>query len=75
MSDDLIIICFIFVLLQKLGCSGKSNLCNILFYFIGCHTKTGIDKFQGFLFRIDDHIDFIFVIIRESVFSHHLQFL
>ena len=75
MSDDLIIVGFVFVLLQELGCSGESDLCDIFFYFIRCHTKTVIDKLQGFLFRIDDHFDFSFIIIRESIFSHHFQFL
>ena len=44
MTDDLIVIGFIFVFLDEIRCTGKCNLVDIFFYFIGSHSKTVIDK-------------------------------
>ena len=45
MADDLIIVGFVFVFLEEISCSGKCNLVDIFFYFIGSHSETVIDKF------------------------------
>ena len=44
MTDNLIVIGFIFVFLDEIRCTGKCNLVDIFFYFIGSHSKTVIDK-------------------------------
>ena len=73
MSDHLIICCLIFILFQKLCCTGKCNLCNIFFYFICSHTNTGINKFQSLLFRIYNNLNLSLVILRQFILTHHIQ--
>ena len=46
----LIVCCFVFILLKKFCCTGKSNLCNIFLYLICSHSDTIVNKFQSFLF-------------------------
>ena len=75
MTDHLVIRCFIFILLQKFCCTRKCDLCNIFLYFISSHTNTIIDKFQSLCFRIYNDLHCRFIIIRESIFSHHFKFL
>ena len=75
MTDHLIIRCFILIFLKKLCGTGKSDLCDIFFYFISSHTKTIIDEFQSLLFRVYNNLDLSFIIIRKCIFSHHVQLL
>ena len=75
MTDHLVIRCFIFILLQKFCCTRKCDLGNIFLYFISSHTNTIIDKFQSLCFRIYNDLHCRFIIIRESIFSHHFKFL
>ena len=74
-SDHIILCCLIFIFFKELCCSGKCDLCNVFFYFIGCHSKTIICKFQSLFFWIDFNFDRRFIIIRQLVFTHHIQFL
>ena len=44
-TDHLIRVGFVFVFFQEFGSAGECDLCDIFFYFIGCHTDTIIDEF------------------------------
>ena len=46
MTDHLIFVCLVFVFLKKISRTGESDLCDVFFDFVCCHTKTGIDEFQ-----------------------------
>ena len=72
MSDDLVIVCFVFVFFNKVSCTGKCDLTDIFFNFICGHTKTVIDEFQGLFFWIDNDLDFLFIISRDLLLAHHL---
>ena len=74
-SDDLVICCLVFIFGKELSCAGKSDLSNVLLYFVCCHTKTCIDKFQGLLFRINDYMNLCLVIIWKCILSHNIQLL
>ena len=73
MTDDLVLCCFVFVFVQKISCSGKSDLCDVFLDLCSCHTKSVIDEFQCFFVRIDNDFNFLFVILRVFVFAHHLK--
>ena len=75
MSDDFVVRSLVLIFFKEIGSSGKCDLCDIFFYLISSHTKTGINEFQGFFFRIDNDFDFFLIIIRESIFTHHFQLL
>ena len=74
-TDHLIVCSFVLIFLQKLCCTGKSNLSNIFFYFVCRHTDTVINKFQSFCLGIDDNLNCRLIIIGECIFSHNFQFL
>ena len=73
MTDHLVIRRFILIFLQKLGSTGKSDLCDVLFHLISGHTDTVIDEFEGLLFGIDYHFDLGLIFRREGIVAHDLQ--
>ena len=73
MADDLIVVCFVFVFLQKVGSAGESDLGDVFFYLILVHAETVINEFQGLGIRIADDFDFCLVIVREGVLAHGFQ--
>ena len=75
MSDNLILICLIFVLCKECFCTRKSNLTDVFFYFFCGHAKTIIDEFQSFVLVICHDSYFKFGIVRNLIFSHHIQLL
>ena len=75
MTDNLVIVCFVFVFLDEISSTGKCDLVDIFFDFVSSHTKTVINEFQSFLFRVDDYADLSFVIIWQGIFAHHIKFL
>ncbi len=59
MTDDLLLTCLVLVLLQEVGSTGKSDLCDIFLHFFCRHTKTVIDKGKGLVLRADDNLDLL----------------
>ena len=74
MTDHFICICLVFVFLKKSSRTRESDLCDVFFDFVCCHTKTGINEFHSFFFRIYDNLNRSFVIFRKSIFTHDFQF-
>ena len=64
MADDLIVVRFVLILFNKIGCAGEGDLVDVFLHLIRCHTNTIINKFQGFLFRIHDNLDFRLIAVR-----------
>ena len=75
MTDDLVICCLVFIFLQELGSTGKSDLSNIFLYFLSSHTNTIINEFQSLLIWVYNYLDLWFIIVRECIFPHYFQFL
>jgi len=73
MSDDFVIRGLVLIFFKEIGGAGKCDLRDIFLSLIGSHTKTGINKFQRFFFRIDNDFDFFLIIVRKSIFAHHFQ--
>ena len=73
MTDDLVFVGLIFVLFQKLCSTGESDLCDVLFHLIRCHTETIIDKLHGLGLRIHNDLDLCLIIIRQLILAHHVQ--
>ena len=74
MTNDLVLVRLILILFNKVCGTGKSNLIDIFFYFIRCHTNTVIDKLQRLLFRINQHLNLPLVILGKCILTHHIQF-
>ena len=75
MTDHFICICLVFCISQeKAVAPEESDLCDVFFDFVCCHTKTGINEFHSFFFRIYDNLNRSFVIFRKSIFTHDFQF-
>ena len=75
MAYDLILIRLILVFLQEFRRSGKRDLGNVLLHFVGRHADSVIDKFQGFLLVIHDHLNVRLVALRQSIFPGPVQLL
>ena len=73
MANHLVVICLILIFFQEIRSSRKSNLRNIFFYFLSRHSKTRINEFQGFLFRIYNNFYLCLIFFRKRILSHHLQ--
>ena len=74
-TDNLVFICLVLVLLKEICRTGESNLCNILFHFICCHTDTIIDKLQCLLFRIHNDIYTELLTFLKLILTHHFKLL
>ncbi len=74
-TDDLVVICLVLVLLDKVCRSGKSDLVDILLNFLRCHAKSGIDKLERLFLRIDNDVDILFDTSGIFILSHHLKLL
>ena len=44
-TDDLIVVCFVFVFFNEICCAGKCDLVDVFLNLVCGHTKTIIDKF------------------------------
>ncbi len=75
MTNHIVFRSLVFVFLKKFCCAGKCNLGNVLFHFLGSHSQTVVREFQGLLFRVHLYLDGRLVVVRQLVFSHHIQFL
>ena len=75
MTDHVVFCRLVFVFLKKLCRTGECDLRDILFHLFGRHTKSVVGELQRLLFRIHFYLDRRFVIIRQLIFSHHIQFL
>ena len=75
MADDLIVICLILVLLDKVCRPGKSDLVDVLLDFLRRHTKSGIDEFERLFLRIDNDVDILLHTSGVFILSHHFQLI
>ena len=75
MTDNLVFVCFVFILFQEIRRTGEGNLRNIFLYFVGRHTDTVIPDDHRLIFGVDDHFNLQFFIFRNRIFAHHIQFL
>ena len=53
MTDNLVAVCLVLILLNKLGRTRKSNLRNVLFYLFRGHADSVITKTNRLLFRLN----------------------
>ena len=53
MSDNLVTVCLVLILLDKLGRTGKSNLRNVLFHLFRSHADSVIAKTNRLLLRLN----------------------
>ncbi len=74
MADYLIIVCFVLVLLQKCRSTGKCDLGNVLFHFIGIHSQTSIGKRNLLVFGIHNNADLHILPFRNAVLSDNIKF-
>ena len=72
-SDHVVLSRLVLILLKELCRTGEGDLRDIFFYFLGCHSKSVVDKLHRLLFRIDDDLDLRLVALRELILSHHVQ--
>ena len=75
MSDNLLIICLILILFQKISRSGKGNLIDILFHFFRRHPQTIIGKGNRLFLRINFYVNSCLIVVRKRHFTHKFQFL
>ena len=75
MTDDLVVVCLIFIFCNKICRTGKCDLVDVFFHLIRSHADTVIDKLDGLCIRINDNIHSGLVAFRKLVFSHHIQLL
>ena len=64
MTDHIVLCRLVLIFLKEFCRSGERDLCDILFYLFGCHTKPVIGEFQRLLFRVHLYLDRRFVVIR-----------
>ena len=72
-ADDLVIVGLVLILLQESGRAGEGDLVDIFLHLFGGHAKSGVDEFQGFLFRVHDHADAVLVAFRIGVLADEGQ--
>ena len=75
MTDDLLVICLVFVLLKEVGSAGKSDLVDVLLYLVDCHTESVIGEGDGLCLRVYRYIDARFVLVVKLCLADHLEFL
>ena len=75
MSDNLIVIGLIFIFGNEIRCAGECDLVDVFLHLVCGHSQTVIDKGDGLLFRIYNHLHLRFIPFRQSVLSHHVQLL
>ena len=74
MTNDLVGIALVLIFLNEIRSTGKCDLVDILFHFVGGHAQTVILESQSLLFRIHDDIHTSLITFRKRIFSHHVQF-
>ena len=72
-TDDLVVRRLILIFIQKIGCAGECDLCDVLLDLCRRHTKTGIDELQRLLLRVDDDLNLLLISIRIFILAHHLK--
>ena len=75
MTDNLVIVCLVFVFLDEIRRSGERDLVDILLYFVSRHSETVIGKGHRFLLGAYNHIDARLIIKRSFILAHHFKFL
>ena len=73
MTDDLVFICLVLIFCQEILCTGKCDLVDILFHFLGGHTDTIILDGDGLVLGIDGNLNLILRILRLLVLAHQRQ--
>ena len=73
MTDDIISGRLVLVLLDKLRCAGKCDLCDVLDDLVLRHADTVIRKGQRLRIRINRDMDFIFIVVRRLEFADALE--
>ena len=73
MSDDLIGIALVLIFFDEIRSTGKCDLVDILFHFVGGHAQTVILEGQCLLLRIHDDIHTSLIPFGKRIFSHHVQ--
>ena len=73
MTDDLVGIALVLIFLNEIRSTGKCDLVDILFHFVGGHTQTVILEGQCLLLRIHDDIHTSLITFGKRIFSHHVQ--
>ena len=75
MADDLVRIALVLILLDKVGGAGERDLVDLLLHLVRCHAQSIVRKGQGLLLRIDYYVYPGLISLRQSILSHHVQFL
>ena len=73
-SDDLVVICFVFIFLKEVCSTAECDVIDILFDFICSHTDTVIDKAQSLFRRVCYDLDLKMISFRKLILAHHLEF-
>ena len=73
MTDDLVRIALVLIFLNEIRSTGKCDLVDILFHFIGGHAQTVILEGQCLLLGIHDDIHTSLIAFGQGIFSHHVQ--
>ena len=73
MTDDLVGIALVLIFLNEIRSTGKCDLVDILFHFVGGHAQTVILEGQCLLLRIHDDIHTSLITFGKRIFSHHVQ--
>lgn len=73
MTDNIILIRLILVFLKECAGARESDLCNVLLYFRFCHAQTRINKLDGLLIRVHDHLDTVLMIVRILILPHNFE--
>ena len=74
MANDLIVISLVFVFLDEICRTGKSDLVDVLLHLVRGHAKSGINKLECLLLWIDNDMNILLHICRILILSHHLKF-
>ena len=73
MTDDLVGIALVLIFLNEIRSTGKCDLVDIFFHFVGGHAQTVILEGQCLLLRIHDDIHTSLIAFGQGIFSHHVQ--
>ena len=73
MTDDLVFVCFVLIFCQEILCTGKCDLVNVLFYFLGSHTDTIILDGDRLVLGINGNLNLILRLPRLLILAHQRQ--
>ena len=73
MTDDLVFVCLVLIFCQEILCTGKCDLVNVLFHFLGSHTDTIILDGDRLVLGINGNLNLILRLPRLLILAHQRQ--